>query len=89
MDHTKTHNANGAATMNGLGKCPFLHGEVKHGAGGGTKNRDWWPNLLDLSILRQHSSLSNPMDKDFDYRKAFQSLDLAAVKKALFALMTD
>ena len=75
--------------MNGSGKCPFLHGEVKHGAGGGTKNRDWWPNLLDLSILRQHSSLSNPMDSDFDYRKAFQSLDLAAVKKDLFALMTD
>jgi catalase-peroxidase len=65
-------------------KCPF-----HHAAGEGPSNRDWWPNHLNLNILRQHSSRSNPMDKDFDYAKAFKSLDLAAVKKDLAALMTD
>jgi catalase-peroxidase len=57
--------------------------------GGGTKNRDWWPNQLRVNILRQHSALSNPMDKDFNYAEAFKSLDLEAVKKDLHALMTD
>ncbi len=57
-------------------------------AGGGTRNRDWWPNQLNLSVLRQHSSLSNPMGDDFDYASEFKSLDLAAVKKDLFDLMT-
>ncbi|MCF6405486.1 catalase/peroxidase HPI [Chitinophaga filiformis] len=57
--------------------------------GGGTRNRDWWPNQLKLNILRQHSSLSNPMDEDFNYAEAFKSLDLEAVKKDLHALMTD
>ncbi|MCA9984254.1 MAG: catalase/peroxidase HPI [Anaerolineales bacterium] len=65
-------------------KCP-----VNHAAGGGTTNRDWWPNQLRLDILRQHSSLSNPMGTDFDYAEEFKSLDLAAVKKDLAALMTD
>ncbi|KVE31257.1 catalase/peroxidase HPI [Burkholderia sp. TSV86] len=65
-------------------KCPF-----KHTAGGGTSNQDWWPNQLKLNLLRQHSSLSDPMDKDFNYADAFKSLDLAAVKKDLLALMTD
>jgi len=65
-------------------KCPF-----NHAAGGGTSNRDWWPNQLNLSILHQHSSLSDPMDKDFNYAEAFKSLDLAAVKNDLRALMTD
>jgi len=58
-------------------------------AGGGTSNRDWWPNRLKLEILHQHSAKSNPMGEDFDYAKAFKSLDLAAVKKDLAALMTD
>lgn len=72
------------------GKCPFPHGNLKQNtAGGGTRNRDWWPNQLKLNILRQHSSLSDPMDKDFNYAKEFQSLDLAAVKADLHALMTD
>ena len=57
--------------------------------GGGTRNRDWWPNQLKLNILRQHSSLSNPMGEDFNYAEAFKSLDLEAVKKDLHALMTD
>src|SRR6267378_3799198 len=65
-------------------KCPF-----NHTAGDGTSNRDWWPNQLNLKILHQHSSLSDPMDKDFNYADAFKSLDLAAVKKDLLALMTD
>ena len=69
--------------------CPFLNGEMKQAAGGGTSNRDWWPNMLNLNILRQHSSLADPMDEDFDYAKEFKSLDLEAVKKDLADLMTD
>ena len=65
-------------------KCPF-----NHTAGGGTTNRDWWPNQLRLDLLSQHSSKSDPMDKDFNYAQAFKSLDLAAVKKDLAKLMTD
>ena len=65
-------------------KCP-----VNHTAGGGTSNRDWWPNQLRLDILHQHSSKSNPMGEDFDYAEEFKSLDLAALKKDLAALMTD
>jgi len=75
---------------NDISKCPFHNGSMKHNiGGGGTRNRDWWPNQLKLNILRQHSSLSNPMGEDFNYAKAFESLDLAAVKKDLHALMTD
>jgi catalase-peroxidase len=65
-------------------KCPF-----HHTAGGGTSNRDWWPDQLKLELLHQHSSKSNPMGEDFNYAKEFNSLDLAAVKKDLAALMTD
>ncbi|MDB5983448.1 MAG: hpi [Pseudomonas sp.] len=65
-------------------KCPF-----NHAAGGGTTNRDWWPNQLNLKILHQHSSLSDPMDEGFDYANAFKSLDFAALKRDLHALMTD
>ncbi len=70
-------------------ECPFLNGELKQAAGGGTTNRDWWPNSLNLNILRQHSEKVNPMDPDFDYAKAFKSLDLKAVKDDLKKLMTD
>ncbi len=70
-------------------KCPFNHGAVKQSAGGGTRNHDWWPNQLRLNMLRQNSSLSNPMGEKFDYAAEFKSLDLAAVKKDLAALMTD
>ena len=65
-------------------KCPFHHATT-----GGTKNQDWWPNQLKLELLHQHSSKSNPMGEDFDYRKEFESLDFAALKKDLAALMTD
>ena len=62
----------------------------KHSVGaGGTKNRDWWPNQLKLNILRQHSSLSNPMGEDFNYAEEFKSLDYEALKKDLHRLMTD
>ncbi len=61
----------------------------KNGAGGGTTNRDWWPNRLNLNILRQHSLLSDPMGEEFNYAKEFKSLDLAAVKKDIFELMTS
>ena len=61
----------------------------QHTAGGGTSIRDWWPHELKLELLHQHSAKSNPMGEDFDYAAAFQSLDLAAVKKDLAALMTD
>lgn len=71
------------------GKCPFSGSKLNHGAGGGTSNRDWWPNQLNLGVLRQHSDLSNPLGKDFDYVAAFHSLDLDAVKKDLYELMTD
>jgi catalase-peroxidase len=73
---------------NGNGKCPFGYGEVKQSAGAGTGNRDWWPNQLKLNILRQHSSLSNPNEAEFDYAEAFGQLDLEAVKKDLHDLMT-
>ena len=70
--------------MSDITKCPFI-GK----AGQGTTNRDWWPKQLNLGILHQHSPASNPMDDDFNYAKAFKTLDLAALKKDLTALMTD
>ena len=70
--------------MTNESKCPF-----HHAAGSGPSNRDWWPNQLNLKILHQHSSLSDPMDEDFDYAEEFKKLDLDAVKKDLLALMTD
>ena len=69
-------------------KCPFSGGAPKQSAGTGTRNRDWWPNQLKLNILRQNSSLSNPMGEGFDYAKEFNTLDLDAVKKDIFDLMT-
>ncbi len=70
--------------MSNDAKCPF-----NHAAGGGTTNRDWWPKQLRLDLLSQHSSKTNPLGTSFDYAEAFKSLDLAAVKKDLAALMTD
>lgn len=71
------------------GKCPVNHQEMQRSAGSGTKNIDWWPNQLNLGILRQNSALSNPMDADFNYAEEFNQLDLQAVKKDLVHLMTD
>lgn len=75
-------------STNGEGKCPFT-GAIKQTSGGGTQNQNWWPNQLRLNILRQNSSLSNPMDEKFNYTEEFKKLDLAALKKDLTALMTD
>jgi catalase-peroxidase len=82
-------NGTAATQTNGESKCPFTNGMLrKVAAGGGTSNRDWWPNMLKLNILRQHSELSNPMGKKFNYREEFKKLDLKAVKKDLMELMT-
>ncbi len=86
MNSENSHSHNG---HDDPAKCPFLNGSLNKVAGGGTSNNDWWPNMLKLNILRQHSNLVNPMGEDFDYAEAFKELDLAAVKKDLYALMTD
>jgi catalase-peroxidase len=70
--------------MSSEAKCPF-----PHAGSAGTTNRDWWPNGLNLNLLHQHSSLSNPMGEEFDYKAEFNSLDYTALKKDLAALMTD
>lgn len=73
-----------------ISKCPFLNGgEKQKAAGKGTSNQDWWPNQLKVNLLRQNSSLSDPMGEDFNYAEEFKSLDLTAVKKDLHDLMTD
>ena len=82
MDDKNSYNGND------ISKCPFLGGAQKQSAGGGTSNRDWWPNELKLNILRQNSSKSDPMGKAFDYAKEFKSLNLDAIKKDIFDLMT-
>jgi len=77
-----------SAQNSGESKCPFHGGALKQSAGSGTRNSDWWPNQLKLNILRQHSSLSNPMGETFNYAKEFKSLDLNTVKQDIFDLMT-
>ena len=74
---------------NSEAKCPFSGGAVTQSAGGGTSNRDWWPNQLPLNILRQNSSLVDPMGENFNYADEFKKLDLNAVKNDLYDLMTD
>ena len=70
-------------------KCPVMHGALTRNSGGGTSNREWWPNQLNLNILHQHDKKSSPLDTDFNYREAFSKLDYTALKKDLLALMTD
>ncbi|HQT39060.1 MAG TPA: catalase/peroxidase HPI [Acidocella sp.] len=72
-----------------ISKCPVMGGARRHTAAGAMSNQQWWPNQLNLKVLHQNSALSNPMGEDFNYAEAFKSLDLEAVKKDLFALMTD
>jgi catalase-peroxidase len=74
--------------INTESKCPVPHG-ANHNAGHSRSLHDWWPDRLNLNILRQNSSKSNPMDEDFNYSEEFKKLDLTAVKKDLFNLMTD
>ena len=71
------------------GQCPVMHGAANPTSNAVRSNRDWWPNQLNLKMLHQNSALSNPMGKSFNYVEAFKSLDLEALKKDLFALMTD
>jgi len=70
-------------------KCPVTGGAHKHLASRGMSNREWWPNQLNLRVLHQHSSLSNPMGEEFNYAEEFKKLDLGALKQDLYALMTD
>ena len=88
MDNHSHPSKSSIAGSSNQGKCPFMGGTIKAVAGDQPTNRDWWPNQLKLNILRQHSSLSNPMDKNFNYAKEFKSLNLEAVKKDIFDLMT-
>ncbi|MGE1560677.1 catalase/peroxidase HPI [Pantoea septica] len=87
----KNQNENGADA----GKCPFNHGAseeksvLARGAGSGTTNRDWWPNMLRVDLLNQHSSRSNPLSADFNYREEFSKLDYSALKADIRALLTD
>ena len=84
MDNNGNHNMNGDPSQ-----CPFLSGDQKRTAGRGTSNRDWWPNELKLNILRQHAPKSNPLGEDFDYAKAFSSINYNELKQDLINLMTD
>ena len=74
--------------MNSESKCPVTGRTHEHAAGRGPSNRDWWPNQLNLKVLHQHSAMGNPMGVDFNYAEEFKKLDLKAVKKDLYALMT-
>ena len=85
---TTVWDVNDDSKVNTVGKCPFTSGALNKSAGGGTRNRDWWPNQLKLDILRQHSSLSDPMGETFNYADAFKTLDLAVVKQDIVDLMT-
>ena len=88
MENNHPHSTT-SYNVNNEVKCPFTGKTYNKGAGSGTTNRDWWPNQLKLNILRQRSSLSNPMEKDFNYAAAFNSLDLAELKKEIVELMTQ
>ena len=86
----ENNNSNkGSYNMNSESKCPFSGGAVKQAAGRGRSNQDWWPNQLNLNILRQQSKLTDPMDADFNYAEEFKKLDLADLKSDLTDLMTD
>jgi catalase-peroxidase len=91
MESLKSNNINAhtANDSNAAAKCPFMGGAPSHTAGQGTTNKDWWPNQLKLNILRQNAEKSDPMGQDFNYAKAFKSLDLDALTKDLTHLMTD
>ena len=89
MENNEKPNHGEALEINESSRCPFTGGAIKHTTSTRTSNRDWWPNALDLKILRQNSELADPMGEDFDYAEEFKSLDLDAVIKDLNALMTD
>jgi catalase-peroxidase len=91
MDSLKSNKTNiyNASDSSAASKCPFMGGAPSSTAGQGTTNKDWWPNQLRLNILRQNADKSDPMDPDFNYAKAFNSLDLEALRSDLTHLMTD
>jgi len=89
MDNNSQHGEAWDINESDASQCPFLSGDQKFTAGRGTSNRDWWPNELKLNILRQNAPKSNPLGEDFDYAKAFNSLDYEALKKDIISLMTD
>lgn len=88
-NHENGNHGAGSYHVNSESKCPFTGQTLNRAAGGGRSIREWWPKLLNLNILRQHSELSDPMGKDFNYAEEFKKLDLQAVKKDLHELMTD
>jgi len=85
----KTHSSSAANRANDEGKCPFMSGTLNQSAGGGSANRDWWPNSLKLNILRQNSALSNPMDPEYNYAKEFARIDMKELAEDVDAIMTD
>jgi len=87
--HAHAHGNHKVWEVNESSRCPFLGGPLNFTAGSGRSNRDWWPNRLNLSILRQHSALVNPMEEDYDYAEEFKKLDLKALKQDLYDLMTN
>jgi len=89
MDNNNEHGKVWDINKSDASQCPFLSGDQKKTAGRGTTNRDWWPNELKLNILRQNAPKSNPMGEDFDYAKAFSSIDFTALKQDVLDLMTD
>ncbi len=89
MPVLRTEHKKGVNIMTENSKCPVTGRMSKQVAGGGTSNRDWWPNQLNLRILHQQDKKSNPMGEDFNYAEEFKKLDLEALKKDLYALMTD
>ena len=88
MDNNNNNPHGNALDINDSSKCPYLGGALKQTAGGGTTNQDWWPNQLRLNVLRQNSSLTNPMDEEFNYAEEFKSLDLTKVKKDIVEALT-
>ena len=85
---TTVLDVNDESKVNTMGKCPFLSGAINKSAGGGPRNRDWWPSQLKLNILRQHAGSFDPMGEKFNYAEEFKTLDLATVKKDIVDLMT-
>lgn len=89
MQNTEEQNRGEVSEVNGSGKCPFTSGAIDFTTESSRSNRDWWPKMLNLNILRQHADKSDPMGEDFDYAKEFLTLDYAALKQDLAELMTD
>ena len=89
IEHSNSSSDSPVLDGNDSGRCPFTGGAIKYTTASHRSNRDWWPNKLNLNILRQHSSISDPMGEGFNYAEEFKTLDLADVREDLAALMTD